>query len=71
MALIIKVDEEECIGCGECAETAPNTFELNSDNIAVVKDPAGDAEDIIVEASKGCPVEAITVTNAAGEQLAP
>lgn len=71
MALTIKIDEEECIGCGECAETAPNTFELNSDNVAVVKDAEGDAEETIIEAAKACPVEAISVTNEAGEQLAP
>jgi len=71
MALTIKVDEEECIGCGECAEAAPNTFELNDDNVAVVKDPQGDDEQTVVEAAKNCPVEAITVTNEEGEQLAP
>ncbi len=71
MALDIKVDEDECIGCGECAEAAPNTFEVNDDNIVEVKNAAGDDEDTIVEAAKNCPVEAITITNQAGEQLAP
>jgi ferredoxin len=71
MALEIKVDEDECIGCGECAETAPNTFEVNDDNVAEVKVAAGDDEDTIVEAAKNCPVEAITVMSADGKQLAP
>jgi len=71
MALTIKIDEDECIGCGECSEAAPGTFEVNDDNIAVVKDPGGDAEDIIIESAKACPVEAIIVTNADGQQLAP
>jgi ferredoxin len=71
MALNIKVDEDECIGCGECAESAPNTFEVNDDNIVEVKDPGGDDEDTIVEAAKACPTEALIVTNDAGEQLAP
>jgi ferredoxin len=70
MVLDIKVDEKTCIGCGECAETAPNTFEVNEENVAVVKNPKGDDEGVIVEAAKGCPVEAITVTRD-GEQLAP
>jgi ferredoxin len=70
MALDIKVNEETCIGCGECAEAAPNTFELNDDNVAVVKDPEGDDEATIVDAAKNCPVEAITVIKD-GEQLAP
>lgn len=71
MALKITVDEDECIGCGECAETAPNTYEVNDDNIAEVKDAAGDEEETIIEAAKACPVEAITVVNDQGEQLAP
>ncbi len=71
MALTIKIDEDECIGCGECAEAAPGTFEVNDDNIATVKDPGGDEEDTIIEAAKSCPVEAIIVTNADGQQLAP
>lgn len=71
MALTITVDEDECIGCGDCAEQAPNTFEVNDDNVARVINPAGDDEETVVEAAKACPVEAVIVTNAAGEQLAP
>lgn len=71
MALTIKIDEDECIGCGECAEAAPGTFEVNDDNMAEIKDPAGDDEDTIVEAAKNCPVEAIIVTDDGGNQLAP
>lgn len=71
MALKITVDEDECIGCGECVDIAPNTFEVNDDDMAEVKDPGGDDEDTIVEAAKGCPVEAIIVTDEDGTQLAP
>jgi len=71
MALDIKIDEDECIGCGECAESAPNTFEVNDDNIVEVKNPGGDDEETIIEAAKACPVEAIAITNDAGEKLAP
>ena len=71
MALNIIVDEDECIGCGECAEQAPNTLEVNDDNIVVVTNPSGDDEETIVDAAKACPVEAITVTDADGKQLAP
>ncbi len=71
MSLTIKVDEKECIGCGECVESAPNTFELNDDNVAVVKDAGGDDPKTIVEAAKACPVEAIKVVDENGAQLAP
>ena len=54
------VDADHCIGCGLCTEIAPEVFELNDDNIAVVKDPAGAPEKIIQQAISECPVDAIS-----------
>lgn len=54
------VDEDICISCGLCAEIAPNTFELDEDDISQVIDPQGDPEDKIEEAIESCPVEAIS-----------
>jgi len=54
------VDREICTSCGLCNELAPNTFELDDEEIAYVKDPAGDSEEDIQEAIDGCPVEAIS-----------
>ncbi len=53
------VDQDECTGCGLCADIAPNTFELNADDISEVIDPQGDEEDTIQEAIDSCPVECI------------
>jgi ferredoxin len=70
--LKIVVNEDECIGDGLCAQDAPNTFEMNDDDKAVVKDPPGDDEETIIEAAKSCPVDAITITDEeTGEQLCP
>ena len=54
------VNLDECIGCGTCAELAPNTFRLNDDEKAEVVNPAGDPDDAIQEAIDSCPTEAIS-----------
>jgi ferredoxin len=55
------VEKDLCTSCGLCAETCPDVFEMNSDDIAVVKAtpvPTG-KEDCCKEAADGCPGEAI------------
>ena len=70
--LKITVDEDECVGDGVCCEEAPNTFELNDDAKAVLKDGPHDDEDTIIEAAQSCPTDAIKVEDAdTGEVLVP
>jgi len=55
------VDKDSCTGCGLCAETCPEVFEMGDDDIAKVKVtpvPAG-AEATCKEATEGCPSESI------------
>ncbi len=57
------VDKELCSGCGLCAETCPDVFELTDDNLVKVKAtpvPAS-AEGCTKEAAEGCPSEAIKI----------
>ena len=53
------VDQEECVGCGNCEEICPEVFRLNDDDLAEVHDPEGATEDKIQEAIDICPVECI------------
>jgi len=57
------VDRSTCTGCGLCPEICPEVFELDNDNLAVVKvDPVpADLEAKAKEASDSCPVNAISV----------
>ena len=63
----IEVDRGLCIGSGDCVDTAPDDFELDSEEKAVVIDPDGASVDDIVQAAANCPVSAITVVGEDGE----
>lgn len=57
----IVVDRGLCIGSGDCVDSAPNVFELDSEDKARVIDPDGDPLDMVVDAGMNCPVTAIFV----------
>ena len=58
MKAIVKPDV--CIGCGLCASTVPEVFELNADNKAEVYGIVTDENrDAVQEAIDTCPVTAI------------
>ena len=70
--LKISVNEEECIGDGACVNEAPETFELNDDDKAIIKEGSTDSRDAILEAAKACPTDAIVVEDKdTGEKLWP
>ncbi len=53
------VDQDACIGCQLCANTVPEVFRMNTENLAEVYDPEGASEESIQEAIDGCPVSCI------------
>lgn len=59
MSKISVVDQDECVGCGNCEKICSEVFRLNDDGVAEVYDPDGAAEDNIQEAIDSCPVECI------------
>lgn len=61
MPVRIEVDEDRCIGSGNCVYAAPGAFDLNDDSVAVVVDPSAATEEAIRTAAKNCPSRAITV----------
>jgi ferredoxin len=67
----IEVDRQLCYGFGDCVDTAPAVFELDDENVSVVKDPDGAPLEEIVEAAQNCPVDAIIITGDDGEQIYP
>ena len=63
----VVVDRGLCIGSGDCVDTAPDVFELDSEEKAVVIDPDGADVDVIIEAAGNCPVTAIFVFGEDGD----
>ncbi len=69
--LKVTVNQDDCTGCGVCEGEAPNSFEMNDDDVAQAKDPVGDDVDTVIAAAESCPVECITVVDASGKTLYP
>ncbi len=68
----IEINRDLCIGDGACVGEAPNTFEMDADNIAIVKDANGHTDEEILQAAQVCPVDAIILTDAqSGEKVWP
>lgn len=55
----VKVDKETCIGCGACAASCPDVFEMKEGK-AKVKEKETDKK-CAKKAVQACPVDAITV----------
>jgi ferredoxin len=71
MAYKVEVIREACIGAGSCAVLAANTFEMDEENIAVIKQQNGDSDEDILAAAQSCPVDAIIVRDENGNQVWP
>ncbi|RXS81448.1 ferredoxin [Streptomyces sp. TM32] len=68
----VAVDRGVCIGSGMCAAAAPEGFRLDTARQSHPVAPETDADERILAAAEGCPVEAITLTLAgSGEPVFP
>ena len=68
----IQVDRELCFGFGDCVDSAPEVFELDSKDKSIVIDPDGADREEIMLAAQDCPVDAIFIVDEeSGEQLYP
>lgn len=67
----IKIINELCISAATCTIVAPNTFDLDDDGIAFVKEGTLDEAQTIIEGARSCPTAAIIIEDLNGNQLYP
>ncbi|GGX67168.1 ferredoxin [Streptomyces fructofermentans] len=58
----VEVDRSLCIGSAQCTHLAPSAFRLDSAMQSHPTEPEADANEKVLAAAEGCPVEAIAVT---------
>ena len=86
MKIKVKVDPDLCIGAASCVTIAPETFQLNDENLAVVLDHGeemggrvyeremevtAEEYEMILLGAQSCPTLAIFIFDEAGEQVFP
>ncbi|WP_063796124.1 ferredoxin [Peterkaempfera griseoplana] len=70
--LVVRVDRARCVGTGLCAGAAPGDFQLDADGKSRPRRDTTVPSDGLSDAAEFCPVEAITVVDAAtGRRVAP
>lgn len=57
----VSIDESACIGCGLCAGTCPEVYDLDGSVAKVIAQPTAENDACAAEAAEGCPVDAIHV----------
>ncbi len=57
----VRIIRSACIGAATCVVYAPNTFDLDEDNVAIIKRGKWDRLEKIIAAAQSCPVVAIEV----------
>lgn len=67
----IEVDREKCISAGSCVAVAPEVFALDDEGKAIIVNATGDPDEVILDAARACPTQAIIITDLAGQQLVP
>ena len=70
--LTVRIDESLCVGFGDCVQAADDLFALDGDGVVAFQDGAEAADAArVLDACRACPVDALTVLDAAGRQVVP
>lgn len=70
--LTVRIDRLLCVGFGDCIEVAPELWMFDDEGIVTFREPVPDlAPDRVVTSCDICPVDALTVLDGDGTQLAP
>lgn len=67
----VTIDEELCVGTGDCARIAPTAFVVDEDrNVSIPLPGAAETDvELLVRAARNCPTQAIRVVGDDGTVL--
>lgn len=64
--MAVRADKDRCMGYGNCAFVAPESFDLGDDDkVVVLRDDAGADDDAVAEAVRDCPAQALILESGA------
>jgi ferredoxin len=66
----IRILRTKCISAATCVVYAPNTFDLDEDSLAIIKNGEWDKVEKIIAAAESCPAIAIEIYQK-GKQVYP
>jgi len=69
--MTVTIDRLLCVGFGDCIDEAPEAFEFDDEDIAILTSPEAVEREQLLRACESCPVDAITVTDVLGRTLVP
>ncbi|MDX1622912.1 MAG: ferredoxin [Gemmatimonadota bacterium] len=70
--LTVRVDRQLCVGFADCVDEAPETFLLDEEGLATFTDAPERADrERLVAACEACPVDALILLDADGEEIVP
>ncbi len=69
--LTVTIDRLLCVGFGDCIDEAPEAFEFDDEDIAILTHPEKVDRECLIRACESCPVDAITLTDSAGLTIVP
>jgi ferredoxin len=69
--LTIRLDRSLCVGFAQCIDESAVAFRLDDDDLAAFESPEQETRERLLEACRVCPVEALVVHDADGNQLIP
>ena len=69
--LRVQIDRALCVGFGDCVDAAPAAFALDGEDVVVFVAPESVDRATLLRACASCPVDALTVWDAEGNQIVP
>lgn len=69
--LILRIDRSLCVGFAQCVDESDEAFGIDDDDIVYFESPDQVSRADLLRACEVCPVEALRVLDADGNQLIP